>query len=131
MYFLLTMCQQNHYKYNSTLFFVTQDKNSIANQMLLHISKKRSHETGYVVHSIFFSLKSINTSTDKFYLNVILISFLLFTLLELLAIFTSFIVFCATITITGLFLPLSFLHLIKVRVMWLLMSPFIGAGSSL
>lgn len=64
-------------------------------------------------------------------MNIMLISFLFLTLLELLAIFISPLVFCATIAVTGLFLPLSFIRLIKVRVTGLLVSPFVRAGSSL
>ena len=60
----------------------------------------------------------------------ILVSFFL-TLLELWAIFISSTVFCATIAITALFLPLSFIRLIKVWVTWLLVSPFVRAGPSL
>ena len=60
----------------------------------------------------------------------ILVSFFL-TLLELWVIFISSAVFCATVAITALFLPLSFICLIKVWVTWLLLSPFIRAGSSL
>lgn len=67
---------------------------------------------------------------DKAHFMVILIFFLFLMLPELLAVFTSSI-FCAAVTITRLLLPLSFIHLVKVRVTWLLMSPFVRAGASL
>lgn len=73
----------------------------------------------------------MKTRVDKFHVNIMLISFLSLTLSELLAASISFLVFCATITVTGLFLPLSFIRLIQVRVTGLLVSPFVGAGSSL
>lgn len=95
---------------------------------------QESHEIGHLeeYRSVcFFSFKKMKTRVDKFHVNMMLISFLFLTLSELLAIFISSLVFCATITVTGLFLPLSFIGLIKVRVTGLLLSPFVRAGSSL
>lgn len=138
MYFLLTMCQKYHYKYKKYYIILSfchwrQKLNSKSYVTLLYICQKtqESHETGHLEEYRCLFFKKMKSSTDKLHLNIILISFLFLTLSELLAIFISSIIFCATITITGLFLPLSFVCLMKVRVTGLLVSPFVRAGSSL
>jgi hypothetical protein len=83
-----------------------------------------------ILFCLFF-VKRTKPRVDKFYLKVTLVSFLLLTFLEFLVIFVSPIIFCTTITITVLLLSLPCIHLIKVRVTWLLVSPFIRTGSSL
>lgn len=98
---------------------------------LLYISKKtRKLQNRSFSRIQIFLLREWRLVEIHFIWMEILVSLFL-TLLELWAIFISSTVFCATIAITALFLPLSFIRLIKVWVTWLLVSPFVRAGPSL